>query len=408
MTMPRSFVLLLSAVVMACAASAPGQSAKDYFEPLVNHQQFALLVHDLELSREQRMIVELVFTDYRDSIDALAEQADRAADEVGRRRVLDAMSGRIILDTSELRRLRLAVLDVYETYLDKVDAAFEELTLSIESVLVDEQQSKIKASLRELRRAALLHPRHGERTFQEYAGDGVDVLLLHEEATKPGGELATLDPGTVSGILEQYEHNLDRLLIETSHAYRLSRMSLRKARVSRDARDLAKAEKQVIEQWRRLYELNERTVAAIGEVVAAGLGEHASMRWNERFQRACFDWMFSRQGPDRQHEWMMSQSSLTAEQRELAQDVYEEFLDQRQVLAGQAIALMIRARLELESIIHSMMDPTDLGGQKRRIYDELLRNSGEMATLDAATTDAFENILDRDQRRSFRNVFRRR
>lgn len=397
-------LFLLPAWVGMEGAAAAQQSARDYFEPLVSHRHFETLVRDLDLGRDQRLIVELVFTDYIDSIERLANEADAAADEAGRRTVEDALSGGAIIDPTELRRLRIAVLDVYEAYLPAVDEEYEKLTSGLRSVLSGTQRSALDAALRGLRRAVLLHPRHAERHYYEYAGDGVDILLLVDQALKH--ELEGIGFDALERILDTYAASLDQLLLETSAPYRISRMHLRRAKIARDADAMREAEQASVDVWEQLYTLNERTAHEVGDAAAAALGEEAREAWLSRFDRECFTWLFADLTPDLQYKWLMKQN-LSDSQHAQIQQVYSEYLANRVALAGEAIRIMLRSRTDFRAIVHSMTVSRELSGGPQRLRDELIRNSGKLKTQSNATSDAFESLLDRNQRISFRNAIRR-
>lgn len=400
----RTIVALLSLLLCVSAVRAD-KSAMEFFEPVVTHRQFTDLVRQLQLDHQQRMIVELLFSDYTDAIDALARQADREADAVGRQTILEAYSGRRLVDPTELRRLRLGVLEAYRAYWPRVDRQLDELIEGVRSMLVADQRSSMEVPLRQLRRAMLLHPRQVGRSSFEYAGDGLDLLQLMAEAVREGAELHGLDE-QLARIRSRYELQLDELLMQTADAHRSNRMAMRLARVRRDQNAQREAEEQGLELWRLLYDLNETTSRAIGEVAAAA-GQGHQQRWRQRYLEATFPWMFSRGVTDRQVEWLERQQ-LTDRQREQAAAVYETFQQRRAELRQDAIDMMLTARMEMRCIIYAMMDQSELASPiALNLHQRLLRNTGDLASAEAAATAGLESLLNDNQRAAMRRAMRR-
>jgi hypothetical protein len=74
------YVLAMCTVAGGQTPTGLGHSAEEFLRPVVSQRQFTDLIRPLELSREQRLIVELVYEDYRDAIDLAKREKDREAD----------------------------------------------------------------------------------------------------------------------------------------------------------------------------------------------------------------------------------------------------------------------------------------------------------------------------------------
>lgn len=395
------------ALVVSAPSALANKSAMEFFEPVATHRHFTDYVRQFDLDRQQRMIVELVFEDYTDAIRRLADEADRAADEVGRQTVIAAFAGRQLVDPAELRRLREDVLEVYRGYWPQVDRQFANMIDGVHSLLLDEQRNTTTGPLRQLRRAMLLHPRDTSRRSYEYAGDGVDVLLLLQAARHESSELAEVPDDSLEDIREAYEASLDSLLTETTEAHRANRMDKRLARIRRDATALNEAERVGLELWSQLYELNARTVEQIALVAESNLGQDEADQWRARFRQACFPWMFTEGATDRRYGWLMRQQ-LSDQQIARANRVYQEFQDAQEKLRLDAIELMLKARTQMHCIVYAMMARSEIRNDAaRRVHDQLLRNSGQLASVEAEATAGFESLLDDHQRAAMRRAMRR-
>src|SRR5436190_15790260 len=156
-----------------------------------------------------RNIAVLSYGDYLAALTELTQQADQAAIHAGRQTVQDAFSGKNRLAPDELQRLRVEVLRIYEQMFPAIDAAQDTLVSNIHGMLGPEQEAAFGPALRELHRDILLHPRQVGSQYEDYAGDGVDVSDLVDDARKDGGELAGVEPSALADLLANYDVQLD-------------------------------------------------------------------------------------------------------------------------------------------------------------------------------------------------------
>ena len=396
---------------LSLCASAPGQeSAEDYIEPRVTRTQFAAFIGQLNLGSEQRNIAQLAFTDYTDALTSLTRTLDQQAATAGRQSVNDALAGKARVAPDELKRMRIAVLKVYQQGWPTIDTALDTLLSSIEMVLTPEQGDAFSAASRQLRREILLHPRQNSSDYQEYAGDGVDVLELADAALAEGGELQPMGPASIQDIVTVYEQQLDAFLVSTAPEYRAGKLNRKIASIEKDAATLRTEEQAALDRWKQLYQLNDGAVHQIGALAAANLDEVARQKWLDRYDRASFTWLYPRRKPDRQIEWIRLQSApgLSNEKHQQAETTYASYLQRRRALARQAIDIMIRGRLEFQTMLYSMMDPSGMDDRVRRgLYEELLKNSGEQANLETTTSGALESLLNDAQREALREALKR-
>ena len=247
----------------------------------------------------------------------------------------------------------------------------------------------------------LLHPRQLEAEYHGYAGEGVDVLLLVDEALKPGGELESLGRNAFAVILADYELHMDALLNQTAAPLRALRLERKIAEINKDASEISRLEQQSIDLWKQLFALNRSTV----DQIASQLDEAGRERWMDRFDHASFTWLFPRRIPDRQIEWMRKEK-VDAEIQAKADAIYAEYLAKRRAISSKAIEIMLKARMELHVALNPM-DPSGIDGRGRDLYTNLLKNSGEQSTLDGATESKLESLLPEAQREQLRTAMKR-
>ena len=346
------------ASTFAGAASAQ-ESASDFLEPRLDRTQYEWLMKELGLERDQRMIAELLFTDYTTALGEAAVQADAAAEQAGRKSVENAMTGRARLSAEELQSLRVAVLQAYLPVGPAADVALDELLTGTHSLLTPEQEPSFAPAVRRLNRKLFLHPRQQSSTYEEYAGDGVDVLLLVEDALKDGGELQPIGRGPLADVLASYETQLDAILVETSTDWRSGKLAAKIAQVSKDPNEIARQRQAALDRWKRLYQLNLWAVQSIEQIVQAHAGDAAQQQWLDRFDRASFAWLYPRSRPERQFAWI-TKNVTDATQQQKAREMLDTYLAQRRDLARKAIEIMLRARMEFQTTLYAMMDPDSI------------------------------------------------
>jgi hypothetical protein len=405
----RSLLMALLAALSLSSVIRAEEAAKDYLSPIISRPQFAGVLDGLDLNRDATMLAELLYADYADAFTRLCRETDAAADRAGRDRVNRALAGRLIIPPDELRQLRAAVIEVYRDACVKNDALIAELFDSLEFLLMEETDSAaIQQRLQRLRRQIVLHPRQEEAEYPEYAGDGVDVLLLLDEALADDGEFAAIDPGVFAEARRVYARSIDALLKGNARATRDGAFNLRIARLMRDREAILAQQEAAVQRWQQLYELNRSTVDHIGALAEHALGTGAKQAWKDRFAAASFTWLFSRRTPDKQYEWIMQQN-LPEEVTRQATAIHQEYQTRRRALAGKAIQIMLRGRLEFRAILNSMTDPSLLSDRvPRELYEQMLRNSGELSGLESDTADAFNALLDAQQREKMQRAIRRR
>lgn len=401
------FALLLLFLLTAAVAVAQDTTA-DYIDPRVDHRQFTALCQQLGLESTQRPLVELVFTDYNTALTDLTRKLDDQALKAGRKTVQDALAGKARIAPEDLKRMRIEVLNVYQQAFPAVDKALGDLLNGVEMLLTTEQTARFDPAVRELRRNILLHPRQAGSDYQEYAGDGVDVLLLAEIAQKQDGELHSLSADALQPILANYEQQLDAFLIQSAPAYRAGKLARKIAAIQKDAAVIHQEEQAALNRWKQLYQLNRQTVEEIAATAAAGPGELARQSWLDRFDQASFTWLYPRRKPDRQIEWVRQQKQVSAEQLQQAESIYDQYVAHRKELSRKAIEMMVRGRMEFQTMLYSMMDPTGMDDRVRRgLYEELVKNTGEQSILETTTSGALEGLLSESQRESLRDAMKK-
>ncbi len=402
-----SIVVLLALIAFAQPALAQ-ERARDYMQPRITRAEFTRLCQDVGLDSNQRQIAAILFDDYESSIEDLTKRLDDEAIKAGRATVDDSLSGKARVEAEELKRLRGTVLRVYLQAGPEVDDAIDVLVGGLETLLTSDQLPKYALGLRNLRRDIMLHPRASAASYQEYAGDGVDVLTLVQEAQAEGGELASLPADALDVILSVYEESLDLVLIETYSADRQGRIQRKIASIEKDAEAVKREEQTALKRWRQLYELNHSTVKQIAAQASQAIDEDAAAEFTQRFDRESFAWLYPRRLPDRQIDWLRQQENLPADTLTKAEAVYTQYIHKRDGLSRSAIDMMLKARMEFQTFLYAMMDRASIDERLRGgLYEDLLKNTGEQSHLESSTSSQIEALLDEPTRQALREAMKR-
>jgi len=391
-------VVIVLLVMFAATAVARADAPLERVEPRVERRLYLDLVEHLAIEADARMISDLLYSDYSVELEKLGQRIEMRAEEAGRQRVDDALAGRIFMDRDELRRLRVAVMKSYEEAWPVADRLFDELVGNVVS-LVAADSVDVDAATRDLRRAVYLGPHVARRQDESYAGDGVDVGKLLAEASADEGELAGMDPGLVFAILDEWEREIDTHLVDVASADRRGRQGLAIARIERDAEAQERGERAALARWARGYRLNQQAVEAIAGVAEESLSADAARAWRARFDRACFPRLFRLAKFEREHTWI-ARHIKDADKRAAADRIHREFQVRRDALSGEAIQIMIKGRVEQRTLVHPRMDAGRMSDDAtRRLYQNLLKNSGRRASLDSDACIELEALVTERQRK---------
>lgn len=378
-------------------------------EPRIDRRPFETLLVALHADTAQRQVADMLYADYLSGLERLAEDTREAAAAAGRKRVDDALAGRIFLDTEELRRLRLAVAEVEYGRWPEARRRAEELIDNVTSLLGSASDAEIAAALADLHRAMYLHPRRTRENDADYAGDGLDLSILLAQAMGEDGELAGLGSERLAPAMGDYRMRVDSFLLANAEAEHAGRRAMALARIEQNPTARRNAQQDAVGRWRELHEINQSTSRVVTDVAQEELGSDAAARWTERFDRACFPGIFRAPDPERQQAWMVRQD-LPEETLRKAGVIVDDFRARHHALCRDAAGLMLKGRLVMGTVIHAgHMDPSVLADPRARdLYQALVRNSGERAELVASATGKLEALLTERQRKKMRGDLRAR
>ncbi len=389
-------VAVLVGLTMASSAAAEAFTMAD-LHPLVSRTAYAQLVEQLGADRDERGITDMLYADYSTSLEQLAANFDEAERVAGRDQLEDGLAGRVVLDLETLRALRIAVREATAPAFADADHLARVLFEDTE-VILGIDAPVFAVAIADLQLDMYLAPRRSREQDPTYAGDGVDLRQLISLATADGAEFAGWNAEDLRPWLDGWGQALRERLITDAEDEESIRRQLAIAMIQRDASSIGRLQREAIRYWKPGYDLSRRTAESIADQARTQLGENAAIRWMSRYHRACFPLLQSGTSPEDQLDWIgrrIEDSTILTE----ARTIVREHRGKRLVLCETAINLMLRARAEFGIMLHARTRPTSIDDNTTmELYRDLLRNSGELATLDRATSDALERLLTKNQR----------
>lgn len=389
-------------LMLAIASVASAQSSIERVEPRVARAELGKVLARLAIDDDQRLITDMLYADYAVALVRLAERATQRAEDAGRQRVEDALSGRVFLDPDELRRLRVAVTRADLESWEEADRLARGLLDDTRLSFDPETAAVYDDAVRGVRRSMYLAPHRAREHDDAYAGDGIDVIVLVDAASAPGGELEAIDPARFAVVLDRYADRIDQHLRDTAADARRSEAALAIARIERNEGARRSEEQAAVSRWREQFDITRSATEAVAAIAREAAGAAAETRWRDRVEAALFPRLFAPGSAEKTYAWIESRVDDPDVQAQ-ARTFHDDFTRRDRTLRQEASGLMLRGRLERGVIVHSRMDPVSIADPGvRDLYQSLLKNSGRRAALDAETAGALEGLLTERQRKQMR------
>ncbi len=397
--MPTRLHLFIPILLIVVAAAAAAQVGVENVEPRVERTVLARALAHVPMDDDQRLISDMLYADYAAALQRVAEKASERADDAGRRRVEDALSGRVFLDPDELRRMRVAVARADLESWEEADGLALALLADTRLALDAEAARLFDLAVRDVRRAMYLAPRRERHQDDAYAGDGIDVIALVAEAAADGGAIEGAPVDRLAEKLEHYAAAIDRHLGATAAAERQGQTALAIARIERNEAAHRAEEQAAVGRWRVQHAITTSAVEAVAAFVRDTLGGAHEAQWRDLVEAETFPRLCRPTSSDRAYDWIDSRID-DATVRAEAGRIFREFAARDRTLRHLSIAIMNRGRLERGVALHPRMDPAAIDDPVvRELYQLLLRNSGQRAALASDATGALEALLTDAQRK---------
>ncbi|MCA9296927.1 MAG: hypothetical protein KC983_10420 [Phycisphaerales bacterium] len=380
-------------------------TALEYFVPIATRGDYVDYCRTTHVTDDQRLILDMLFTDYASSIEALADATDAAADAAGRARVAEAFSGRRRVSTEELTALRAAVTQSYLDAMPEVDSLFDRLLGDLAGMLDESQRADAQAATRTMRRIVWSRGRSLRSETPEYGGEGVDLTAIWADFSERK-ECATVAGPQMAALLAQYERDVDAYLRQFARADRDDELQRRIADIKSDEDARKAAEQRLVSRWQQWFALHQKSIESIATTLASAADEATARDWRERCYEEMFPDLVTSRSAELVARWVIDNVDPTRSAQ--AQKILDSYQRDQSTITSAIRALHIRARNELGRVVHAMVDPASLGdGTSRKIYEELLRLTGQQSTEDARLVESMRALLSPDEREAMTKFVRK-
>jgi len=402
----RAWRVLCLLLVMFGARSASGdERALDYFVPVVNRVEYVDFCQAMSVTKEQRLILDMLYSDYTRDVDALMTQADASADAAGREAVREALTGRRRLSPEELASRRADVVQAYVDALPKLDRLTSNLLSDLVGMLNPDQQQASPPHTQALLRRAWSRGRSMRSDTPEYGGEGIDLVALWSDVR----QLDTYDGSAAARIdarLRTYADDVHRYLVRHARDDRDDVPLRRKADLLGKDDEREAIEARLVDRWLKWYELHKIAIDDIAVLLEDSGGEPVAVDWRERCAAEMFPSTVTAGVAERAARW--AAQTLDGERRDQARTLLNDYRRDRSSITTAMQGLHVRARRELGRVVHAMIDPASLDDSaSMAMYQELLRLSGEQSTREARLMDAIHVMLTPEERAEMTKAVRR-
>ena len=400
-----TIVLALACLALASPTARAADRAVDGFIPVVTRGDYLTFCQTVGLSQEQKLILDMMFSDYAAAIEELGRQTDAAVEKAGRSRVQEALTGRRRLGAEELVRLRADIARAEHAAYPELDALYDRLSLDLVSLLDDPTAPRVTAALRTMHCAVWTRGRARLASAPEYGGEGMDLVALWK-TYRDRDDCTSVPADQIESILADYRAQVDAYLHEFARADRDDEAARHIAEITSEDAERQRMERRLVQRWDAWYDLHRRTIEAMVPVLTASVGEDVGRHWRDHCYDAMFPTIVSSRDAERMAVWVLE--NITDERCEEARTILASYRDRRSATADRIREVHIRARRELGRVLHAMVDPASLSDRRsREMYEEMLRLSGRQSTEDARMVDAIRALLTADEREAMSRAMRR-
>jgi hypothetical protein len=381
------------------------EQALDYFVPIVTRGDYVDYCKTARVTEDQRLILDMLFTDYASAIEALAKATDAAAETAGRARVAEAFSGRRRVSTDELNALRSAVTQSYLDAMPELDRLFTRLLGDLPGMLDETQRPIAVEAARTLMRTVWSRGRSIRAETPEYGGEGVDLTAIWADFSERK-ECESVSRPQLNALLSKYERDVNAYLAQNARADRDDELRRRIAEIKSDEPAQKAIEQRLVSRWQQWFALHQSSIESMAAVIASTADDAPARDWRERCYEEMFPDLVTARSAELVARWVIDNVDPTRSAQ--AQKLLDTYKRDSSTITSAIRALHIRARNELGRVVHAMVDPASLSDRtSREMYEELLRLTGQQSTEDARLVESMRALLLPDEREAMTKFVRK-
>ena len=383
---------LLLSVLPVHAGPASNEKLVTYqshqISPSILPDHIRRYVASLDLDDTQSSIADVRYDAYLDALDSIVE-ASISREEVIRNRLDGILRGRYRATPEEINVLRIGLEKSRKSNWKMVDEQLDLLLDDIAAIGPDTSQDKVDRAKFDLFRHIYLTPLRLEEGDPRYSGEGVDLFLLVEEASRE--ELADVPQDSFQPALDAWRIAMSAIIRRNADLEREAGFRNRVSAINKDSSDQINI---MIERSRRWSDRQTIDYQAFVTIYALCTTPEAAADWTARYRQSNYPWLWiSGDEIERIANWIFENGEV--DQIVVVNDVLSDYLTRREVLRLETEAILAEGRAlgaNLNNDISTSFEAVNEPKQK------LMQNSGQRTILMREARAQLEHPLTPGQR----------
>ena len=391
----KAGLILLSLLLFAlpvCGGSASNDKLVTYqshqISPLILPDHIRRYVSSLDLDEAQSSIADFRYDSYLDALDSIVEDSI-AREDVIRNRLDGILMGRYRAAPGEINKLRVDLEKSRKSNWKMVDEQLDLLLDDIAAIGPDISEDKVDRAKFDLFRQIYLAPLRLEEADPRYSGEGVDLFILVEEASRE--ELKDVSKDAFQPALDAWRSSMSSVIRSNADLEREAGFRNRVSAINKDSSDQINI---MIERSRRWSDRQAIDYQGFIDVYALCSTPEAAADWTARYRQANYPWLWiSGDEVERIADWIFENGEV--DQIIVVNDVLSDYLERRETLRLETEAILAEGRglgANLNNDISASFEAVNEPKQK------LMQNSGQRTILMREARAQLEHPLTPGQR----------
>ena len=392
--MRSGFILLMVLLIGRPVFGGPSSNEKlvtfqsHQIAPLILPDQIRRYITALDLDESQANIAEVRYDSYLDALDSIVENSIEREKAI-RKRLDGILIGRYRASPDEINQLRIDLEESRRSNWKFVDEQLDLILDDIAAISPDTVPDRVERARFDLYRQIYLAPLRLEESDPSYSGEGVDMFILVEDASKQ--ELQNVPTSQFDPALDAWRKAMMPIIRSNAELEREAAFQDRVSAINQDSADQIKI---MIERSKRWSVRQAIDYAGFISIYGLCNTPESAAEWTARYRKANYPWLWiSGDSIERIAEWIVENGEV--QQIMVVNDVLSDYLTRREQLRLQTEAILAEGRglgANLNSETAASFEEVNETLQK------LMKNSGQRTILMRDARAQLEHPLTTGQR----------
>lgn len=391
----KAVLLVISLVLLGLPAhGVPSSNEKlvtyqtHQISPLILPDHIRRYVSSLGLDEMQASIADVRYEAYLDALDSIVE-ASIEREAAIRKRLDGILMGRYRATQEEIQELRIDLEKSKRANWQMVDEQLDLLLEDIAAISPEIGREKIDRVKFDLFRNIYLEPLRLEGADPTYSGEGVDLFVLVEEASRL--ELNEVPESSFQPALDAWRLSMFPVIRSNAASEREAAYRNRVSAINKDSSDQINIMIERSKRWSVRQGIDYQCFITIYALCPTA---EAAAEWTARYRRANYPWLWiSGDEVERIADWIFANGDV--DQIIVVNDVLADYLTRREMLRLETESILAEGR-SLGSNLNN-----DISASFEVVNDlkqKLMQNSGQRTILIREARAQLEHPLTPGQR----------